>query len=265
MRQIKQICRLTPLVALVAAVGCNNFENPVRWDESPNEKQLVGVWETVDGTEDPFRASIKSDVKEPLSFELTYLKDTKSMFDSDISVHRATFLADLVSSSDVELLQIHMGSFAEFEADGSEIEGTLGGYWFGHVTVDEETATLRYLDVQAMAAAAESALDGSGHSMHATEFLNCLSTDLQFGSLWTFLKDKDLAALAKVLGEAEDSVPDTESAIEEFETLVIDPYKELARIKKCIARKLPSEYLEQVFQSSADEVFVGKVAQLVRI
>lgn len=265
MRKIKQIVGLIPLIALVATVGCNNFENPVRWDESPKEKQLVGVWETVNGTEDPFRASIKSSVEEPLSFELTFLQDTKSMFDSDISVHRATFLADLVSSSNVELLQIHMDSFAEFEADGTEIEGTLGGYWFGHVTLDENTATLRYLDVQAMAAAAESALDGSGHSMHANEFLNCLSTDLLSGALWTFMKDKDLAALAKILGESEDSVADAESAIEEFEKLVVDPYKELAKIKKCIARKLPSEYLEQVFQNSADEVFVGKVAQLNRI
>ena len=68
---------------LVAALsGCDGFDNPLRWEESPIADDLIGTWKAVEGPDTGVRARVSRKDNEMLGFELTYPENTKGPFKS---------------------------------------------------------------------------------------------------------------------------------------------------------------------------------------
>ena len=252
------------LFAVATLTGCDNFENPVRWEESPLANDLPGSWRAVDGEDAGVAAQVTRQAQGILHFELTFPEKTPATSKSDKYKHRATFDAELLGSASVNILQIRMSSYEEFEQDGQSLGTAAGtGYRFRLVTVSPEAGLrVHHLDRTVLGRLAEEAFAQSGLEIDAQAVTSCLSDEMTlrvWGEFWDKINDQltdaARADLVAALETGGDSVEDFERGIAELEAIKVDPYKELARIRTCVARHLPSQSLEQLFRLHSDLVF----------
>ena len=103
---------------------------------------------------------------------------------------------------------------------------------------------------------------GAGLELSSNTVAGCVGEKLT-GSLWaqfwTYMSEQledDLeASVVAALGD--EAASDVEKELAKIAQVKVDPYEELANMRTCIARHLPSESLEQLFLSHTDLVFSG--------
>ena len=252
------------LLALVAASvvansGCNNFENPLTWDESPAADGLPGSWRGVEGDDADTRAEVTRG--DGGSFRIR-------MFKGEGDRHTAEFIADLVASETVQVLQIRMSTYLK-GGDGLHGEVSRQGFRFRRATLTDTELTLQRLDYDMLGKLAEEALSDAGIRLKADTVVGCLGDDLTgslWGMLWSYMSeqlDDDLEA--KVLAALSNESPaKVEEELAKLADLEVDPYEELNKMRRCIALHLPSSPLGELLQLYADLVFVGSVNRYVR-
>ena len=248
------------VVSVAANSGCNNFESPLTWDESPAADGLLGSWRGVEGDDADTRAEItRSDGG---SFRVR-------MFKGEGDRHTAEFVADLVASEAVQVLQIRMSTYVK-GGNGLHGEVSRHGFRFRRATLTDTDLTLQRLDGRMLGKLAEEAYSDASIRLKADTVVGCLGDDLT-GSLWGLLwrsmseqLDDDLQAkVLAALGNTSSSA-ELEEELAKLADLEVDPYEELNEMRTCIARQLPSEPLGELLRLYADLVFVGSVDRFVR-
>ncbi|MDE0192251.1 MAG: hypothetical protein OXQ90_12925 [Gammaproteobacteria bacterium] len=242
-----------PLIGAMLLSACQTFENPLNWGESPMAGQLVGTWRAAEG-EDRVRVS-RTD-NGPLRFE------EASCDDSDPP---DTFIADLLASGSVHVLQVRMDTFSE---DGRRPEGT--GFGFLRVTQGAEDSVLvQGIDVDLFSRVAEEELRESKMQMQAKTVAECAGEKLGvalWAKFWNELSEPLAIDLQAQILSALDykTLGDVAGPLAELAELEIDPYAELAKMRTCIARHLPSETLGDLLLRHADRVFTEEAERYVR-
>lgn len=241
------------LLGTLLLTACQTFENPLSWTESPMAADIVGTWRPADG-DDIFEVS-RTEVGE-LQFEAPV---------SGADEKPDTFVADLLASGPVHILQVRMDTYSE---DGRRPEGT--GFWFLRVTQGTDHGLLVHeLDVGLFSRLAEQELRGRELQMQAATVAECVGGKVS-GALWakfwdhvseflgTDLQGQILSALD---GETR---KDVQKSLVELTDAEVDPYRELAEMRTCIARHLPSETLGELLRRHADLVFSEEAERYVR-
>ncbi len=254
------------LLATLGLVGCG-FEHPLNWEESPAADDLVGSWTATEGTEAGSVARVSREDDGALRFELTYPEETPAMSESGKYKHRATFRADLLRSEAVDVLQIRAQSYKEFDERGVSLCCSGTGYQFRRMTLSPEGGlTVQGLDRGMLGKVAEEAFANSGLKMDVQAVTGCLGDELKLsisGEVWRAITEdldaKVKAELVAALDNGDDSLDEFERGVEKLDGLEVDPYKELAHIRSCIARHLPSESLGEIFLLHTDLVFSGDI------
>jgi len=263
------------LIAFLVATlsGCDNFDNPLRWEESPIVDELIGTWEAVEGPDTGVRARVSRTDEQTLGFELTYPENTESTLDADRYKHRATFLGNVLGSGSLHVLQVRMDSYDEFDEAGESLWDSGTGFLFLRIATPspEQGVHVHRLNPEALGRMAQTEFAASGVKIKGEAFIRCLSDDVR-SSLWTKtwrdirkeLGDELLAEVHDALGLDQEAVAEIQQESARLAELTVDPYAELARIRNCVAHRLPSESLEQILLQHTDRVFSGGTDRYVR-
>ena len=257
---------------VAALSGCDNFDNPLRWEASPVANDLVGTWKAVEGPDTGVRARVSRTDDEMLGFELTYPDNTESTLEPDQYKQRATFLGDVLGSGSLHVLQVRMDSYDEFDKDGESIWDSATGFLFLRITGSPENGVhVHRLNPEALGKVAEKELAASGLKIEGEAFARCLNDEIR-DSLWTKawtdiredLGDDLFAEVQDALGLDQQVAAEIQSESARLAELKVDPYAELSHIRTCVAARLPSESLERIFPLHADLVFSGGADRYVR-
>lgn len=259
----------------VAVAGCGNFENPLIWDESPAANDLLGSWRGIEGDEAGSVVVVSRAREKGLRFHITYPDGTPATVKEGKYKHRAEFRADLLGLGSLTVLQIEASTYEEYDDDEKSLGSAGSGYLFRRLKPSPDgSLTVRRLDRPVLGQVAESEFAGSGLHMDIDKVHGCLGADLRTFALsrawkaFTEKLDADLKVeVVAALGETDstdDLVRELGNLVDRFDQLDIDPYQELARLRTCVVRHLPSESLGQVFSSHADRVFAGGLDRYVR-
>ena len=252
MKSQRSFAGVITLLGALLLSACQTFENPLNWNESPMAGDLVGSWRPAD-SEDVIRVS-RTDIGE-LQFEVPPSSGDK----------RDTFIADLLASGPLHVLQVRMDTYRE---GGQQPDGT--GFAFLQVTRHAEHGLLVHpLNVDLFSRVAEEELRAKEMQMQATTVAECVGGKVS-GALWTkFWNDlseplgTDLKAqFLSALGD--ETREDLQESLAELAYTGIDPYRELAEMRRCIARHLPSATLGELLLRHADRVFSEKAQHYVR-
>ena len=126
--------------------------------------------------------------------------------------------------------------------------------------------TVQGLDRGMLGKVAEEAFANTGLKMDVQAVTGCLGDELKLsisGEVWRAITEdldaKVKAELVAALDNGDDSLDEFERGVEKLDGLEVDPYKELAHIRSCIARHLPSESLGEIFLLHTDLVFSGDI------
>ena len=260
------------VLCAVAITGCGNFENPLTWDESPIATDLPGTWRGIEGDEAGAIVAVSRAEDRGLRFRITYPEGTPATVKQGKDKHRAEFRADLLGFGSLAVLQIEASTYEEFDEDGSSLGSADSGYLFRRVKpLPDGNMSLHRLDRTMLGEVAEVELGDSGLRLHIETVSGCMSEDMStytFGQSWKAitdgLPDELKAEVIAALGENDDAAREFERELAKLDNLEVDPYRELARLRTCIARHLPSESLERLFSSHTDRVFAGGVDRFAR-
>ena len=213
---------------LVATVsGCDFFDNPLTWEESPIADDLVGTWKAVEGQDTGVHARVSRTDKETLGFELTHPENTASTLESNRHKQRTTFLGNVLGSGSLHVLQVRMDSYDEFDKDGESLWNRTGGFLFFRIVPSPKNGVhVHRLNSERLGTVAEKELAASGLRIERNAFERCLNVSSQSSK--------------------------------------VDPYEELSHIRDCVVLRLPSESLERLFLEHTDLVFSGGVDRYVR-
>jgi len=263
------------VLAGAAVTGCSNFKNPLDWEESPAADELIGTWYAVEGDDLGTEYDVSRTDDGTLRFDARFPEGTPATGDKDKTKDRAVFLAKLLGSGAVDVLQVDVSSYEEFEAAGTALRTMGSGYIFRRVEfLPNGDLSVKQLARGTLGRLAEAELADSGWQLDASTIHGCLSDDMQMfalASMWREIADDlDDELLAEVVTAAfgEDdaaSLDEVERELERFEDFRLDPYKELSRLRTCIARHLPSEALGRILLSHADQVFPDEDYRYVRV
>ena len=259
----------------VGITGCSHFEHPLTWDESPVANDLLGSWRGIEGGEAGAIVAVSRAEGQGLRFRITYPDGTSATVRQGKDKHRAEFRADLLGFASVTVLQIEASTYEEYDEEGISLGSAGGGYLFRRVKpLPDGRLSVHRLDRRILGQVAESEFADSGLHLDVEKVHGCLGDELRMFELtqaWkAFTENLDSKLKAKVIAALDEENPADELAeeldnlVERFDRLDIDAYRELARLRTCIARYLPSTSLEQVFASHADQVFAGGVDLYVR-
>lgn len=256
----------------VAITGCDNFENPLTWDESPAAEDLVGSWHGIEGDEAGSVVRVTRAGDQGLRFEITYPEGTPATAWQDKNKHRAEFRANLLRSESVDILQIEASTYEEYEANGKPLDAAGSGYLFRRVTpLPDGNLSVQRLHRHLLGRVAEAELGHSGLRLDADQVTDCMSTDMQMFTLIWFLGNiterldaETKAAVIAALFDEGDGAVEFEQVRREYDNLKVDPYRELEELRTCIARHLPGDALEQLFSAHADRVFAGGIDRYAR-
>ena len=234
-----------PLIGAMLLSACQTFENPLNWGESPMAGQLVGTWREAEGED---RVKISRTENGALRLEEA---------SSDDGNPPDTVIADLLASGSVHVLQVRMDTFSE---DGRRPEGT--GFGFLRVTQGAEDSVLvQGIDVDLFGRVAEEELRGAEMQMQAATVGECVgdkATQALWGRFWDDLNESlgnDLQA--QILSALDHKTrSDVVKALAALAGLEVDPYRELTKMRTCIALHLPSESLGKLLLHHADRVFL---------
>lgn len=248
-------------VLFYLATGCQSFENPITWDESIKSSELLGVWKSVEGAEDPLTVNVSSGM-DGLDIEMFYLNERTN------EEERAIFTGHLLASKELHVLQVDMATYQERTADGKTKNNNEEGYIFARVELDGNELLVRDVSFDKFGKAAEELIQDNNIQMDVREVSNCLESELKIDvavmSLPDLLNENDWDHIVSMLKvEIEDH--------EKFKAVIdgkhekVDPFRQVNSLRTCVAKKLSSEMLEQVMESNADSVFVGETYELVRM
>lgn len=249
------------VVFFFAFAGCSFFENPITWDESIRSSELVGEWTTVAGSEEEFTASV-SEGMEGLEFEV--VKSEKRTG----KIERAMFTGHLLAVEDLHVLQIDMNTYREQTGDGDLKNHNEEGYFFAKVDLDGNSLFVNFLDYDEFGEAAESVLGEMKVQMGVRDVSRCLDTKLRNDviaqSLPELFREDDWNQIAAIV-----QLPEKDLAKLRVppggKNATIDPFKQLKSLRSCLASKLSSELIEQVFESAPERVFVGETYEFEQI
>ena len=248
-------------VPFFVVAGCSNFENPITWDESIRSNELIGEWATVEGSEEEYTANISNGL-DGLEVELTYQNERTK------KPERASFTGRLRSSDDLDVLEVDMYTYQEQTDDGKTKNNNKKGYFFVRIELDGNRMLAHYLSVERFGEIAESVLQGSKVQMDVREVSDCVATELQadiaVNSLPVILRENDWDRIASMIQLSGEELEDFRERIDGTNSSV-DPFKQVNSFRDCVAKKLPSEMLERVFETEADTVFAGERHELVRM
>lgn len=232
---------------LVATMsGCDTFDNPLGWEESPIADDLVGEWRAVEGENAGLLAKVWRSDDETLGFEVI----------SPGEEERTTFLGNVLEAGSVHVLQVRMDSYRWFDEDGESPGDPATGFYFVRIDPSPENGvSVHELDPATIGRVAEKELAASKVKIPEETYARCLRDSVGNG-IWK------RALLAGLLTRQEAEAIQRESA--RLPEARVDPYLELARLRTCVAHRLPGDSLEQLFLEHADRVFSGETSLLVR-
>ena len=242
------------LVVAMSLAACQTFENPLNWSESPLAGDLVGSWRTAEG-KDRVRVS-RTDIGE-LQFEAWPSSGGGKAPD--------TWAADLLASGPVHVLQVRMDTYSE---GGRRPEGT--GFLFLRVVQGAEGGLLVHpLDVVLFSRVAEEELRESEVQMQAKTVAECAGEKLGvalWAKFWNELSEPLATDMqAQILSALDyETLADVAGPLAELAELEVDPYGELAKMRTCIARHLPSGTLGDLLLRHAEHVFMEDAERYVR-
>lgn len=241
------------VVFFFAVAGCSTFDNPITWEESIRNSELVGEWATVEGSEEEFTASVSIGL-EGLEFELVRLNPSTE------KLERATFIAHLLASEDLHVLQIDLHTFREQKGEGDSKNDNEEGYFFAKVDLEGSSLIMNFVDYDEFGEAAESVLGEMEVQMGVRDVSSCLDnrlqTDLISQSLPDLFREDDWDQIAAIVQLPEKDLAKLRVPVS-GKNSTIDPFKQLNSLRSCVARKLPSDLIEKVFESAPERVFVG--------
>lgn len=155
---------LTALL-VVTMSGCDTFDNPLRWEESPIADDLVGTWKEIEGPNARHHAKVRvwrADDK-TLGFEATSTEEP-----------RTTFLGNVLKGGSVHVLQVRLDSYKEFDENGEASSDSATGFYFVRVAPSPENGvSVHDLDVDTMGKVAETELAASGVEIEGEAFARC--------------------------------------------------------------------------------------------
>ena len=254
-RNHRPVTVFIPLLGALLLSACQTFENPLNWNESPMAADLVGTWRPVESEDHTLIKVSRTDIG-ALQFEAS---------SSDSGETPDTFIAELLASGSVHVLQVRMATYSE---GGRRPEGT--GFGFLRVTQGAEDGVLvQGLDVDLFGRVAEEELRRSELKMQAKTVAECAGEKLG-GALWAKFWNELSEPLstnlqAQILSALDyETLGDVAGPLAELAELEIDPYRELAKMRTCIALHLPSESLGDLLLRHADRVFSEDAERYVR-
>ncbi|MYD97027.1 MAG: hypothetical protein F4X98_06530 [Gammaproteobacteria bacterium] len=271
-----------PMATLVVAlagvlVGCGGgFDNPLPWQASPLTHELVGTWRPVEGG-DTAVALVSQGPDGALSVELTYQEGVEATFETRKKKERATFLADLLAVDSLHVLQIRLDTYEEFDEHGKALRDSANGYLFRRVVHSPDSGlSIQKLRGSVLGRLAEAELADADIEIDVAAASQCVSGDFEAGlllgwsrSMWQEIdgkmSDGAKAELIAALGGEDQTIADFERALAELDEKKTDPYKELAGMKACLARRLPGDALGHVFLMHSEAIFSGEVERYVRV
>ena len=222
----------------------------------------------VEGPDAGVRARVSRRNDGSLAFELTYPENTKSTAKSGKYKHRAIFRADLLGSGPVNVLQLRMYTYAEFDRDGERFWDSSQGFLFQRVALTTDAGfEVHRLNLDALGKVAEENYAGSDFKIDLESFTECFSEDVVTSlwlDIWDSLEEESRIKLVEVLETDQEELSGFQQEIARLAELEVDPYAELAHIRNCVTALLPTESLEQIFLQHTDRVFSGGTDQYVR-
>ena len=165
-----------------------------------------------------------------------------------------------------------MDSYDEFDEDGESLWDPATGFLFWRIAPSPENGVhVHRFNPEVLGRVAEEELAATGLKIRGEAFAHCLSDDIR-GSLRTRvwidiregLDDELLAEVQDALGLDQREVAEIQRQSARLAELKVDPYEELSGIRNCVALRLPSESLEQIFLQHTDRVFSGGADRYVR-
>ena len=202
-----------------------------------------------------------------LVFKFTYPEDTKPMVKPDKRKRSATFSADVLGAESVHVLQLEMDRYVVNMScrNGGSSSSSYEGYLFRRVSLGPDNGfRIHRLNLDVLGKVAEEDYAGSEFKIDVEAFTHCLSEDVvasfgmqAWGNIRSLLGEDALGDIQDALEMDQEERSEIEQEAAELAKLKVDPYAELAHIRNCVARRLPSEALEQVFLQHTDRVFSG--------
>lgn len=264
---------ISVLLLLVVATGCANFEHPLDWEENANSDALLGSWRTIEG-DGAVEAMVSRSEQGALEFDIKLVDPSDAAtqrisFAAKDDARYVKFLGRLLATNDMHVLQIDMTTYRELDRHGDELDGVSNrGYQFARVTLKDDkepTAEFQRLDVERFAHVAVDTFTESELKMPAMDFVDCIDSEITLGLFANVLVPDDDADPPPITWDDSDEYEALEIAAQKFNAKSINPYEELAELRQCIALKLPGEFVGELFEHHADEVFTGVVERVRRL
>ena len=252
---------LVGICSMLLVSGCSVFESALSWGESSKSHLLIGSWATTEESEQAFVAEVEKVADEKLHFTIRYPEED----DPEPKIARVTFDANLIAEGNIHLLQIQLDSYTEHKRDGTSRKPINRGYEFLLTDISENTIRISHLNRDAASNIAFEVFRDAGLSFTASEFSGCLSWNARSSiAIESMSLIGDEGHWDTVLDALEISEEEFKATKQDVNRQQIDPYKQIAAIKRCVLHKLPTNALEQVFKSHTDGIFNDRVDVLVR-
>ena len=260
----------TAYVVVFIATGCTSFEHPLPWSQSPHQDELIGDWHTWEDAPAAIAMAITEADDTRLAVELKIAGSAEGsvptpsyLYSTD--TRHITFDGKLLAHNDVHVLQIAMETYTsrtEAEDDGKFSAGDLNGYRFVRVIRNDDEMTFQLLEMSQFAHLAERLLVDEEPVLTVAAVTDCVDTKVETEILSRFLRSQPIENVAAWLTAEE--LKEFEAWLDTNDVHTIEPYTALHEMRVCIAYKLPSDRLAQLFTSATDESFQGATIHMVR-
>ena len=254
---------------ITVTAGCSNFEHSLPWAQSAFHKELQGSWQSVEGAEDPFKMDVVLNEDGSLSVDISVDVSVESSSPNSSlpfaeKTRKVFFKGDVLTSNEVDVLQIDMSSYKESDAENEETRDTSqDGFRFVNVVSVGDLMVFRQLDIEQFAQYAEEELVREGTTLTTSEFADCIDDSIRENVFLVILKEFLKERPSSLLSEEE--IVELEQELKAFEIKEVEPYKELQEMRECVAYKLPGDELGKLFSSDADASFSGESIQMMKV
>ena len=257
------------LLAIAASTGCSHFEHPLPWERSSIHEEITGAWRTVEDSATPMEMNVSTDESGNLTVKINIdVPEDDSTLDPSLPFleesRHVTFGGNVLASNDVHVLQIDMESYEERVSEDDEpTRNNEEGYRFVRVVPEDNTVSFQLIDMEQFARIAETQLGARKVTVSAQAFAKCVDAKIKLEIsnqlLSGFLEEDRSYGLLTDAGRAE-----IESVVQSHQLGEVEPYKELQRMRVCIAFLLPGEVLASLFSSEPSESFGGATIRMAK-
>ncbi len=252
------------------SAGCSNFEHPLPWEQSPLHEKLQGSWHVSEGLEEPpmkVDVSLLENDKLAFRLEVDPNLDSSSSNLSNVRSSRTQFVyfnAEVLASNGIHVLQIDMDSYEERSREDEEPKfNNFEGYSFVRVLQENDSVAFRKIEIQGLARFAEAQLFDEETSLTSRDFANCVDGKIKVEMFSKLLSELLSERQIDLLSDEEHV--EMEKALQEYENREVKPYRELQRMRECIAYKLPGEALGRLIVQNPEESFETEMVRMSRI